>query len=100
MQPKMTAPQRGVILGFLLVERTVADGCFLVMISDRKLLVLVSVVVKVGCISIEKTNKSLCVSLGFHYLYSFVVKVGCVSAIKTNKFVLYFSQLALPLHPI
>ena len=96
----MTAPQRGVILGFLLVERTVADGCFPVMMSDGKLLVLVSVVVKVGCISIEKTNKSLCVSLGFHYLYSFVVKVGCVSAIKTNKFVLYFSQLALPLHPI
>ena len=55
----MTAPQRGVILGFLLVERKVADGCFLVMISDGKLLVHVSVVVKVGCISIEKTNKIL-----------------------------------------
>ncbi|HAG31831.1 MAG TPA: hypothetical protein DCL18_00065 [Prevotella sp.] len=82
----MTAPQRGVILGFLLVERAVADGCFPVMISDGKLLVLVSVVafftpvvVKVGCILIEKTNKSLCVSLGFRYLCSFVVKVGCIS---------------------
>lgn len=82
----MTAPQRGVILGFLLVERAVTDGCFPVMISDRKLLVLVSVVVvftpaivKVGSIFIEKTNKSLCVSLGIHYLYSFVVKVGCIS---------------------
>lgn len=71
----MTAPQRGVILGFLLVERTVTDGCFTVMMSDGKLLVLVSVgvvftpvVVKVGSIFIEKTNKSLCVSLGFHYL--------------------------------
>lgn len=57
----MTAPQRGVILGFLLVERTVTDGCFPVMISDEMLLVLVSVVVvftpvvvKVGCIFIEK----------------------------------------------
>lgn len=57
----MTAPQRGVILGFLLVERTVADGCFTVMTSDEKLLVLVSVVVvftpvivKVGSIFIEK----------------------------------------------
>lgn len=57
----MTAPQRGVILGFLLVERAVTDGCFPVMMSDGKLLVLVSVVVvftpvvvKVGCISIEK----------------------------------------------
>lgn len=86
MQPKMTAPQRGVILGFLLVERTVADGCFPVMISDGKLLILVSVVVvftpaivKVECTSAIKTNKSLCVSLGFHYLYSFVVKVGCTS---------------------
>ena len=86
MQPKMTAPQRGVILGFLLVERAVADGCFPVMMSDGKLLVHVSVVVvftpaivKVGSIFIEKTNKSLCVSLGFHYLYSFVVKVGCTS---------------------
>lgn len=82
----MTAQQRGVILGFLLVERAVTDGCFPVMTSDGKLLVLVSVVVvfipvivKVGCVSIEKTNKSLCVSLGFHYLYSFVVKVGCTS---------------------
>uniref|UniRef100_UPI004026EC14 hypothetical protein n=1 Tax=Prevotella sp. TaxID=59823 RepID=UPI004026EC14 len=55
----MTAPQRGVILGFLLVERAVADGCFPVMMSDGMLLVLVSVVVKVGCISIEKTNKIL-----------------------------------------
>lgn len=71
----MTAPQRGVILGFLLVERAVTDGCFPVMISGGKLLVLVSVVVvfipvivKVGCVSIEKTNKSLCVSLGFRYL--------------------------------
>lgn len=71
----MTAPQRGVILGFLLVERTVTDGCFTVMMSDGKLLVLVSVgvvftpaIVKVGSIFIEKTNKSLCVSLGFHYL--------------------------------
>ena len=82
----MTAPQRGVILGFLLVERAVADGCFPVMISDGKLLVLVSVVVvftpaimKVGSIFIEKTNKSLCVSFGFRYLYSFFVKVGCTS---------------------
>lgn len=82
----MTATQRGVILGFLLVERAVTDGCFLVMISDGMLLVLVSVVVvftpaivKVGSIFIEKTNKSLCVSLSFHYLYSFVVKVGCTS---------------------
>lgn len=82
----MTVPQRGVILGFLLVERTVTDGCFPVMMSDGKLLVLVSVVVvftpaivKVGSIFIEKTNKSLCVSLSFHYLYSFVVKVGCTS---------------------
>ena len=57
----MTAPQRGVILGFLLVEMAVADGCFPVMISDGKLLILVSVVVvftpvimKVGCIFIEK----------------------------------------------
>lgn len=71
----MTAPQRGVILGFLLVERKVTDGCFPVMISDGMLLVLVSivvvftpVVVKVGCILIEKTNESLCVSLGFRYL--------------------------------
>ena len=71
----MTAPQRGVILGFLLVERTVADGCFPVMMSDGKLLVLVSVVVaftpvivKVGSIFIEKTNKSLCSSLSFRYL--------------------------------
>lgn len=54
----MTAPQRGVILGFLLVERAVTDGCFPVMMSDGKLLVLVSVVVvftpvivKVGCTS-------------------------------------------------
>lgn len=82
----MTAQQRGVILGFLLVERAVTDGCFPVMTSDGKLLILVSVVVvftpvivKVGSIFIEKTNKSLCVSLGFHYLYSFVVKVGCTS---------------------
>ena len=82
----MTVPQRGVILGFLLVERTVTDGCFPVMMSDGKLLVLVSVVVvftpaivKVGSIFIEKTNKSLCVSLSFRYLYSFVVKVGCTS---------------------
>ena len=57
----MTALQRGVILGFLLVERAVSDGCFPVMISDGKLLILVSVVVvftpvimKVGCIFIEK----------------------------------------------
>lgn len=57
----MTVPQRGVILGFLLVERTVTDGCFPVMMSDGKLLILVSVVVvftpvimKVGCIFIEK----------------------------------------------
>lgn len=57
----MTAPQRGVILGFLLVEMAVADGCFPVMISGGKLLILVSVVVvftpvivKVGCIFIEK----------------------------------------------
>lgn len=57
----MTATQRGVILGFLLVERAVADGCFPVMISDGKLLVLVSVVVvftpvivMVGSIFIEK----------------------------------------------
>lgn len=57
----MTAPQRGVILGFLLVERAVTDGCFPMMMSDGKLLALVSVVVvfilvfvKVGCISIEK----------------------------------------------
>lgn len=71
----MTAPQRGVILGFLLVETAVTDGCFPVMMSDEKLLVLVSVVafftpvvVKVGCILIEKTKKSLCVSLGFRYL--------------------------------
>ena len=71
----MTVPQRGVILGFLLVERTVTDGCFPVMMSDGKLLVLVSVVVvftpaivKVGSIFIEKTNKSLCVSLSFRYL--------------------------------
>lgn len=82
----MTAPQGGVILGFLLVERTVADGCFPVMMSGGKLLVLVSVVVvftpaivKVGSIFIEKTNKSLCASLGFRYLYSFFVKVGCTS---------------------
>lgn len=82
----MTAPQRGIILGFLLVERAVADGCFPVMMSGGKLLVLVFVVVvftpvivKVGSIFIEKTNKSLCVSLGFRYLYSFVVKVGCTS---------------------
>lgn len=71
----MTAPQRVVILGFLLVERTVTDGCFPVMTSDEKLLIHVFVVVvftpvivKVGSIFIEKTNKSLCVSLGFHYL--------------------------------
>lgn len=103
----MTAPQRGVILGFLLVERVVVDGCFPVMMSDGKLLVLVSVVVvftpaivKVGSIFIEKTNKSLCVSLGFHYLYSFFVKVGCVSEIKTIKFVLSISRFSLPLHPI
>lgn len=57
----MTAPQRGVILGFLLVERAVADGCFTVMMSDEKLLVLVSVgvvftpvIVKVGSIFVEK----------------------------------------------
>lgn len=57
----MTAPQRGVILGFLLVEMAVADGCFPVVMSGGKLLALVSVVVvftlvvvKVGSISIEK----------------------------------------------
>ena len=41
----MTAQQRGVIVGFLLVERAVTDGCFPVMTSDGKLLILVSVVV-------------------------------------------------------
>ena len=72
----MTAPQRGVILGFLLVERAVADGCFPVMISDGKLLVLVSVVV---------------------VFTPAIVKEECTSAIKTNRFVLFISRFLLPL---
>ena len=72
----MTAPQRGVILGFLLVERAVADGCFPVMMSGGKLLVLVSVVVVFILV---------------------IVKVECTSAIKTNRFVLFISRFLLPL---